>query len=65
MISAPGQKASRTVWDPVSLIDVGTTVYDYLGVDLLFRYRGVSLRPFVASGDMSERMAPSFRYGYA
>lgn len=65
MISAPGQKTSHTVWDPVSLIDVGPTVCDYLGVDLPSRYRGVSLRPLVEGGEMPERMVPSFHYGSA
>lgn len=65
MISAPGQEVKRTVWDPVSLIDLGPTVCDFLGVDLPSHYRGVSLRPLVDGECMPERMIPSFNYGSA
>ncbi|SEN87004.1 Arylsulfatase A [Paracoccus alcaliphilus] len=65
LISAPGQTTGRTVWQPVSLVDIGPTVCDYLGVDLPDHFRGISLRPLVEGGTMPERMIPSFHYGSA
>jgi|GEM_PF-955725 len=65
MVSRPGQTVAREVWDPVSLIDIGKTVCDILGVDLPSHYRGVSLKPFCEGGTMPERMVPSFNYGSA
>ena len=63
MISTPGQKTSQDIWDPVSLIDIGPTVCDFLGVDLPSHYRGRSLRPLIDGEDVPDCMVPSFNFG--
>lgn len=65
MVSLPGQTTTREIWDPVSLVDIGPTVCDVLGVDLPSHYRGVSLKPFCEGGTMERGMVPSFNYGSA
>lgn len=63
LISAPGQTTPREVWQPVSLVDLGATVCDYLGIaDTAYR-RSVSIRPLVEGETMPERMILSYHYG--
>ena len=63
MISAPGQTVSREVWTPVSLVDVGATVCDYLGVHTTAGNKSVSIRPLVDGATMPDRLILSFLFG--
>lgn len=65
LISAPGQTIGRDVWAPVSLVDVGPTVCDYLDVPYTTLVHGTSIRPLVEGGTMPERLILSFLFGSA
>lgn len=65
MISLPGQTVSRTIWDPVSLIDTGPTVLDYLNISPASDLQGVSILPYCEGGTMDRGMVPSFNFGSA
>ncbi|MDB6455037.1 sulfatase-like hydrolase/transferase [Falsirhodobacter sp. 20TX0035] len=65
MVSMPGQTTRRDVFDPVSLIDIGPTAMDCLGLPVREGLRGESLKLYLDGGSLPVRTIPSFWFGSA
>ncbi|MEM7686157.1 MAG: sulfatase/phosphatase domain-containing protein, partial [Pseudomonadota bacterium] len=54
IVRGPGVPAGRAIYQPVSTIDIGPTLYDFSGVEPMLHQHGASLRPFL-EGHAAER----------
>lgn len=64
MVSTPGQTTGQDVFDAVSLMDIGPTILDYVGLPIREGFRGISLRPYIEGvGIPTNRMVPSMWFG--
>lgn len=61
MVSTPGQTTTLDVSESVSLMDIGPTILDYLGLPIREGFRGISLRPYIEqTTPPANRMVPTF-----
>ncbi len=60
IIHLPGQPKRQEIHDPVSLIDIGPTVLDYLGLGDIEESVGQSLRPYLDATPQDPRTIPTF-----
>ncbi|WP_322892895.1 MULTISPECIES: sulfatase-like hydrolase/transferase [unclassified Yoonia] len=65
IIHLPGQTEAQVITDPVSMIDIGPTVLDYLGLGEIAGTVGQSLRPYLERRGVTPRAIPTFFYNNA